>query len=90
MEYGDKMKLQEKAADGAEAAFLLTEKFSGKWLDGVKTSVLDRLLAAENPAELVKIQADYWAALDFYNELSSVERAGREAAKKLHEEQTNH
>ena len=88
MEYGDKMKLQEKAADGAEAAFLLTEKFSGKWLDGVKTSVLDRLLAAENPAELVKIQADYWAALQFYNTLLSAERNGRMASRRLHEEQT--
>ena len=88
MEYGDKMKLQEKAADGAEAAFLLTEKFSGKWLEGVKKLILDRLRVAANTAELMKIQSDYWAALDFYNELSSVERAGREAAKKLHEEQT--
>lgn len=88
MEYADKMKLQEKSAGGAEATFLLTEKFSGKWLGDVEKDVLSRLYRAETVDELVRVQANYRAALDFYNELLSVARKGREAAKKLHEEQT--
>ena len=87
MEYSDKMKLQERAAEGAEAAFLLTEKFSGKWLAQGEQSVLDRLSRAADVDELVKIQADYQAARDFHDGLLSVSRKGREALKKLHEEQ---
>lgn len=87
MEYTDKMKLQERAAEGAEAAFLLTEKFSGKWLAQVEGNVLDRLCRAADVGELMKIQADYQAARNFYDGLLSVSRKGREAAKKLHEEQ---
>ena len=90
MEYADKMKLQERAAEGAEATFLLTEKFSGKWLAEVERNVLGRLSRAANAGELVKIQADYQAARDFYDGLLSVSRKGREALKKLHEEQTEH
>ena|GEM_PF-3116839 len=86
MEYTDKMKLQERAAEGAEAAFLLTEKFSGKWLAQVEGNVLDRLHRAADVGELMKIQADYQAARNFYDGLLSVSRKGREAAKKLHEE----
>ena len=87
MEYSDKIKLQERASAGKEAAFLLTEKFSGKWLAGVETDVLSRLNRAAHIDELVKIQADYRAALRFRADLLSVERKGREALKKLHEEQ---
>ena len=87
MEYSDKMKLQERAAEGAEATFLLTEKFSGQWLAEVERNVLGRLSRAENAGELVKVQADYQAARDFYDGLLSVSRKGREALKKLHEEQ---
>lgn len=90
MEYSDKMKLQERAAEGAEATFLLTEKFSGKWLAQVEQSVLGRLSHAGDVGELVKIQADYQAARDFYDGLLSVSRKGREAAKKLHEGRTEH
>ena len=86
MEYVDKMKLQERATEGAEAAFLLTEKFSGKWLDGVEADILSRLRRAIGADELLKIQADYKAARQFYDELVSTVRKGREAAKKLHEE----
>ena len=86
MEYTDKMKLQERAAEGAEATFLLTEKFSGKWLAQVEGSVLDRLCRAADVGELMKIQSDYQAARNFYDGLLSVSRKGREAAKKLHEE----
>ena len=90
MEYSDKMKLQERAAEGAEATFLLTEKFSGKWLAEMERNVLSRLSRAGEVGELVKIQADYRAARDFYDDLLSVSRKGREAAKKLHEGQTEH
>lgn len=90
MEYSDKMKLQERAAEGADATFLLTEKFSGKWLAKVERNVLSRLSRAGEVGELVKIQADYRAARDFYDDLLSVSRKGREATKKLHEEQTEH
>ena len=87
MEYSDKMKLQERAVEGAEATFLLTEKFSDKWLAEVERNVLGRLSRAANAGELVKIQADYQAARDFHDGLLSVSRKGREALKKLHEEQ---
>ena len=87
MEYSDKMKLQERATEGAEATFLLTEKFSGKWLAEVEQNVLGRLSRAADVGELVKIQADYQAARDFHDGLLSVSRKGREALKKLHEEQ---
>jgi hypothetical protein len=87
MEHSDKMKLQERAANGREAEFLLTEKFSGEWLARVETDVLSRLNRAAHIDELVKIQADYRAALRFRADLLSVSRKGREALKKLHEEQ---
>ena len=87
MEHSDKMKLQERAAEGADATFLLTEKFSGKWLAEVERNVLGRLSRARDVGELVKIQADYQAVRDFYDGLLSVSRKGREALKKLHEEQ---
>ena len=84
------MKLQERAAEGAEATFLLTEKFSNRWLAEVESDILVRLNKARGVDELIKIQADYHAARDFYDELLSVSRKGREALKKLHEEQTEH
>ena len=87
MEHSDKMKLQERVANGREAEILLTEKFSGKWLTEVETSVLSRLNRAAHTDELIKIQADYRAALRFRADLLSVEHKGREALKKLHEEQ---
>lgn len=87
MEYSDKMKLQERATEGAEATSLLTEKFSGKWLAEMEQNVLGRLSCAADVGELIKIQADYQAARDFYDGLLSVSRKGREASKKLHEEQ---
>ncbi len=87
MESADKMKMQERVANGREAEILLTEKFSGKWLTEVETSVLSRLNRAAHTDELIKIQADYRAALRFRADLLSVEHKGREALKKLHEEQ---
>ena len=78
MESADKMKMQERVANGREAEILLTE---------VETSVLSRLNRAAHTDELIKIQADYRAALRFRADLLSVEHKGREALKKLHEEQ---
>lgn len=56
MESADKMKMQERVANGREAEILLTE---------VETSVLSRLNRAAHTDELIKIQADYRAALRF-------------------------
>ena len=88
MESVDKMNLQERAAEGRDATFLLTERFSGKWLDEVKAKTLDALCRAL-PAELLTVQADYKAALRFYESLRSTERRGREAMKKLYEDKDN-
>lgn len=87
MEPADKMKLQEKAKDGNEAAFLLVEKFSNRWLAEVESDILVRLNKARDVDELIKIQADYHAAINFHESLSVVTINGKIAAKKLHEEQ---
>ena len=80
------MKLQERAAEGAEATFLLTEKFSNRWLAEVESDILVRLNKARDVDELIKIQADYHAAINFHENLSVVAVNGKIAAKKLHEE----
>ena len=82
----DKMKLQERAAEGAEATFLLTERFSNRWLAEVESDILVRLNKARDVDELIKIQADYHAAINFHENLSVVAVNGKIAAKKLHEE----
>lgn len=87
MEPADKIKLQEKAKEGNEAAFLLVEKFSKRWLSDVESDVLTRLNKARDADELMKIQADYHAALKFHENLSVIAIDGKMAAKKLHDDQ---
>ena len=78
----DRMKLQERAARGADATARLTEKFTEEWLTGVKSDALNALAHAK-PDELINVQADYNAAMRFYNALNALARKGEQAAQKL-------
>lgn len=82
----ERMKLQEQASRGADATALLTEKFADEWLDGLKEETLGKLSSAK-PDELINVQADYNAALRFYNVLNSAARKGEQATQRMRSEQ---
>ena len=78
----EQAKLQKHVSEGADATALLTGKFTDGWLEGVKEETLGKLSSAK-PDELINVQADYNAAMRFYNMLTSVARKGEQAAQKL-------
>ena len=80
-----KLALQHKVQEGLDADDLRVARFGDRFLASAQKKALDRLLQAKTFEELVSVREEYRAVVRFLQDLTSVGREGRQAAKRLKE-----